>query len=112
MLLHLVYESKGSNRERHEAEVETIECRRCGPDKPKLAKPPFRTELGERIQKEICSGCWAEWLQHQTLLINHYGLDPRDAKAREFLYGQIETVLLGGGEGKQVDTSQQGQIEW
>ena len=75
--------------------METIECSRCGPEKPTLAKPPFRTELGKRIQEKICSGCWTEWLQHQTLLINHYGLDPRDKKAREFLYGQIETVLLG-----------------
>jgi hypothetical protein len=39
-------------------------------------------------------------------------LDPRDAKAREFLYSQIETVLLGGGDGKQVDTTQQGEIKW
>ncbi len=95
-----------------EATVETIECRRCGPDKPKLPRAPFRTELGERIQGQICSDCWAEWLQHQTLLINHYGLDPRDAKAREFLYAQIETVLLSDGEAEQVDTSKQGQIEW
>ena len=98
--------------ERREAEVETIQCKRCGPEKNKLAKPPFRTELGTSIQEQICSECWAEWLQHQTLLINHYGLDPREKKAREFLYGQIETVLLGRGEGKQVDTSQQGEIEW
>ncbi len=48
----------------------------------------------------------------QTLLINHYGLDPRDAEARKFLYGQIETVLLGGGKGKEVDLSQKGEIEW
>ena len=95
-----------------EAELETIECRRCGPEKPTLAKPPFRNDLGKRIQERICSACWADWLQHQTLLINHYGLDPREAKAREFLYGQIETVLLGGGKGKEVDTSQKGEIEW
>ena len=95
-----------------EATVETIECRRCGPDKPKLSRAPFRTELGERIQGQICSDCWAEWLQHQTLLINHYGLDPRDAKAREFLYSQIEKVLLSDEEGEQVDTSKQGEIEW
>jgi Fe-S cluster biosynthesis and repair protein YggX len=94
------------------SEIETIECKRCGPEKPTLAKAPFRSELGTRIQEQICSTCWAEWLQHQTLLINHYGLDPREAKAREFLYGQIETVLLGDGEGEQVDTSQQGQIKW
>ena len=92
--------------------METIDCRRCGPDKPKLAKSPFRTDLGERILDKICSNCWAEWLQHQTLLINHYGLDPREAKAKDFLYAQIETVLLGEGDGEQIDTSKQGSIEW
>ena len=105
-------QARASNTECREADVETIECKRCGPDKPKLARPPFRTELGTSIQEQICSECWADWLQHQTLLINHYGLDPREAKAKEFLYGQIETVLLEGGEGKQVDTSQHGEIEW
>jgi Fe-S cluster biosynthesis and repair protein YggX len=76
-----------------------------------MEKPPFRNAIGERVQEEICRECWGEWLQHQTLLINHYGLDPRDPKAREFLYEQIETVLLEGGEGDQVDTSKQGTIE-
>lgn len=92
--------------------ADTIQCRRCGDDAPRLGKPPFRTELGERIVAEICANCWQEWLQHQTLLINHYGLDPRDAKARAFLYEQIEDVLLGSGRGEQIDTSQQGSIEW
>jgi Fe-S cluster biosynthesis and repair protein YggX len=90
----------------------TIECRRCGEGAPRLPKPPFRTELGERIVGEICADCWKDWLQHQTLLINHYGLDPREPKAREFLYEQIETVLLKGGEGEDIDTSKQGEIEW
>lgn len=77
-----------------------------------MARPPFRNELGERIVAEICADCWKDWLQHQTLLINHYGLDPREPKARAFLYEQIEKVLLGDGEGEQVDTSKQGSIEW
>ncbi len=92
--------------------TETIECRRCGAGATPLAKPPFRTELGERILAEICADCWKDWLQHQTLLINHYGLDPREAKAREFLYEQIEQVLLQGGDGKEIDTTRQGSIEW
>jgi Fe-S cluster biosynthesis and repair protein YggX len=91
---------------------ETIHCRRCDKDAPALEKAPFRTELGTRIQAEICGDCWQEWLQHQTLLINHYGLDPRDKKARDFLYEQIEQVLLEGSGGKEIDTSQQGSIEW
>jgi Fe-S cluster biosynthesis and repair protein YggX len=88
-----------------------IQCRRCG-EGPKLERAPFRTDLGGRVVAEICQNCWKEWLQHQTLLINHYGLDPRDPKSREFLYGQIESVLLGDGDAEQVDTSKQGSVEW
>ena len=89
-----------------------IRCRRCGEDVPALEKAPFRNELGERIVAEICASCWQEWLKHQTQLINHYGLDPRDPKSRAFLYEQIEQVLLQGGDGKDIDTSKQGEIAW
>jgi Fe-S cluster biosynthesis and repair protein YggX len=95
-----------------EVRVETIQCTRCGEENPRLDKPPFRTDLGERIQASICQACWKEWLQHQTLLINHYGLDPRDPTAREFLYQQVEQVLLKGGDGEEIDTSKEGTIEW
>jgi Fe-S cluster biosynthesis and repair protein YggX len=91
---------------------ETIRCRRCEQDAAPLAKAPFRSDLGERILSEICASCWQEWLQHQTLLINHYGLDPRDKAARSFLYEQIEQVLFEGGGGKEIDTSKEGTIEW
>lgn len=91
---------------------ETIRCRRCEQDAAPLAKPPFRNELGARIHAEICTGCWQEWLQHQTLLINHYGLDPRDKAARSFLYEQIEQVLFEGSGGREIDTSKEGTIEW
>jgi len=90
----------------------TIHCRRCGKDAAPLAKAPFKSELGERILAQVCAACWQDWLKHQTLLINHYGLDPRDPRAREFLYEQIEQVLFQGGEGKDIDTSKQGTIEW
>ncbi len=89
-----------------------IQCRRCGKESAALAKAPFRTELGDRILAQICSSCWQEWLQHQTLLINHYGLDPRDKRARAFLYEQIEQVLFEGEKGEEIDTTQQGSIEW
>lgn len=90
--------------------METIHCRRCRKDAPALEKAPFRNPLGERIHGEICQDCWADWLQHQTLLINHHGLDPRDPRARSFLYEQIETVLLKGEKGESVDTSRKGTI--
>lgn len=92
--------------------LQTIRCHRCKEDRAALASPPFRGERGERILSRICEGCWAEWLKHQTLLINHYGLDPRDAGARAVLYQQIDDVLLGDGEARPIDTSQQGSIQW
>ena len=92
--------------------METIQCQRCGEKASKLAKAPFRSELGERILSGICQSCWSDWLKHQTLLINHYGLDPRDSKARQFLYKQVEEVLLGGGDADEIDVTKQGTIEW
>ena len=89
--------------------VDTIKCSRCKKDAPKLEKAPFRNPIGERVHEGICQNCWSDWLEHQTLLINHHGRDP---KAREFLYSQVETVLLKGESGEKVDTSQQGNIEF
>jgi Fe-S cluster biosynthesis and repair protein YggX len=89
-----------------------VDCSRCQRSSPALDRPPFRNPRGETIHSRICRNCWADWLKHQTQLINHYGLDPRDPEAREFLYTQIDEVLLGGGEGAQVDTSKEGTIEW
>lgn len=90
---------------------DAFQCRRCG-EGPELARAPFRNEVGERILASICQNCWKDWLEHQTLLINHYGLDPRDAKARKFLYEQVEKVLLGDGDAEGIDTSKQGDIAW
>ncbi len=92
--------------------VDTIDCKRCSKEAAALEKAPFRTELGERLLRRICRLCWSDWLQHQTLLINHYGLDPREASSKKFLYEQIEEVLLGDGEAEQVDTSRKGEIGW
>ncbi len=91
--------------------MNTVACRRH-PDTPgpAVATPPFRSDLGERICREICARCWQDWLQHQTLLINHFGLDPRKREAREFLYAQVKAVLFGEGEPAAIDTSLQGTI--
>lgn len=92
--------------------MDTIECKRCGEENPQLDKPPFRNEVGRRVQEEICRSCWSDWLDHQTLLINHYGLDVRDPESRKFLYGKIEELLLEGGTDEELDTSLEGQIDW
>ncbi|MGI9037396.1 MAG: oxidative damage protection protein [Gemmatimonadota bacterium] len=95
------------------SETSDFTCVRCERDDPQpLAAPPFPDERGMRIHGEICTECWEEWKKQQMLLINHYGLNVRDKKAREFLYKNLDAFLFGGGEEAEIDTSQEGNIDW
>ena len=70
-------------------------CVRCGRPGERLAAPPLPNALGQRIFESICQVCWKEWLKQQTAVINHYGLDVRDPKARQLLLGHTETYFFG-----------------
>ena len=90
--------------------AEEIQCVRCGQTNPRIARPPLRNELGERIHASICQNCWSEWLRYQTALINHYGLDVREPQAREFLTANMEAFLFRTAGTEQIDTSRKGTI--
>ncbi len=87
-----------------------VTCKRCGNERAGLDAPPFRDELGARIQRSICQVCWDEWLKRQMQLINHYALDVRQPEAREFLRRNVEAFLFGEGRADEIDTSQQGKL--
>jgi Fe-S cluster biosynthesis and repair protein YggX len=89
-----------------------VTCVRCGQTRGGLPFAPFNNDLGRRIHTGICQTCWSEWLQHQTMLINHYGLNLQDPDARKLLLENTEKFLFGTGEADQVDTSKQGTIQW
>lgn len=89
-----------------------ITCVRCGETRAGLEKAPFRNPTGERIQAQVCQVCWKEWLGYQTALINHYGLDVREADAREFLMRNMDSYLFKTGDTENIDTTKQGSIEW
>jgi Fe-S cluster biosynthesis and repair protein YggX len=72
-----------------------VTCVRCGQSRARLAAPPLRNDLGNRVYDSICQVCWKEWLQQQTAIINHYALDLRDPRSREFLTAQTEAFLFG-----------------
>lgn len=93
--------------------MSAFDCVRCDRDDPRqLDSAPFADERGERIKRDICADCWEEWKQRQMLLINHYGLNVREPRAREFLYQNLEAFLFGGGEAADIDTSQEGDVSW
>lgn len=59
---------------------------------------PFQNELGQQLFDTICSVCWTEWIKMQQQLINHYALNLRDPKAKEFLFRNMEQFLFSGGQ--------------
>jgi Fe-S cluster biosynthesis and repair protein YggX len=62
-----------------------------------LDRPPYPGELGRRIYEQVSKEAWAQWLRHQTLLINEYRLTPIEPKARKFLEAEMEKFFFGTG---------------
>jgi Fe-S cluster biosynthesis and repair protein YggX len=61
---------------------------------------PYPGELGNRIYASISKEAWAQWVAHQTMLINENRLTPIEPKARAFLVAEMEKFLFGGGSEK------------
>ena len=62
-----------------------------------LDRAPYPGELGRRIFEQVSKEAWAQWLRHQTLLINEYRLTPIEPKARKFLEAEMEKFFFGAG---------------
>ena len=71
----------------------TITCVRCGLSRDRQAFPPFPNERGKKLFEEVCAVCWAEWLKYQQQLINHYALNLREPKSKEYLLEQMGQFL-------------------
>ncbi len=90
-----------------------FKCARCGRQNAPLGYAPIPTELGQKIGAEICGECWQEWLQKQKQIINHFGIDISNPDSHEFLFDQMKIFFYDEGvELKQIDTSQEGKVNW
>ncbi|MCB0208273.1 MAG: oxidative damage protection protein [Anaerolineae bacterium] len=72
-----------------------VQCVKLGRELPGMEKPPFPGELGDRIYDNVSQEGWQLWLEHQVLLINHYGLVLADPNHRKFLIEQLEEFFFG-----------------
>src|SRR5689334_22401231 len=59
-----------------------IVCTRCNRVMPKMQRAPFRNELGQKIQNQICAECWREWIGMGTKVINELRLPMSDPQAQ------------------------------
>jgi len=95
--------------------ADDIKCKHCGEKRPALGFALLPNELGRRIATEICQPCWAGWLQKQTQIINHYGLDLTSPDAQNFLFDNIKGFLFGEVSQipeAEIDTTKEGTVKW
>ena len=93
--------------------ADMVKCKHCGEKRPALGFAPLPNELGQRIAMEICQPCWAAWLQKQSQIINHYGLDLTSPDAQNFLFDNIKGFLFEETpQLAQIDTSKEGSVKW
>lgn len=71
-----------------------VQCIKLGVEAEGLDLPPYPGELGQRIFNNVSKQAWADWLKHQTMLINEYRLTPIEPKARKFLEEQMEKFFF------------------
>jgi Fe-S cluster biosynthesis and repair protein YggX len=75
----------------------TVHCIKLQREAEGLARPPYPGALGQRVYEEVSKQAWADWLRHQTMLINENRLSPMDPKARRFLEEHMEKYFFGEG---------------
>lgn len=73
-----------------------IHCIKLGVDAEGLDRPPYPGSLGQRIFENASKKAWAEWIEHQTRLINEYRLSLSSPDARKFLAAEMEKYFFGG----------------
>jgi Fe-S cluster biosynthesis and repair protein YggX len=74
-----------------------VQCVLLKREAPGLERAPYPGELGQRIFAGVSKEAWAQWLKHQTMLINEYRLTPIEPKARKFLETEMEKFFFGAG---------------
>jgi len=74
-----------------------VNCVKIGREAEGLVRVPYPGDLGKRVFENVSKQAWADWLKHQTMLINENRLSPMDPKARKFLEEQMEQYFFGEG---------------
>ena len=78
----------------------TVFCVKLQREAEGLAFAPWPGELGKRVFESVSKQAWADWLAHQTMLINENRLSPLDPKHRAFLAAEMEKYFFGDGSSK------------
>lgn len=77
--------------------VRMVQCVRLNAEAEGLDFAPVPGALGQKIYEQVSKEGWAQWLKHQTMLINENRLSMLDPRARQYLLKQCEAFFFGEG---------------
>jgi Fe-S cluster biosynthesis and repair protein YggX len=78
----------------------TVKCVVLKREAEGLDYQPYPGDLGRRIYDNVSKEGWAQWVAHQTMLINENRLTTIEPKARAFLVKEMEKFFFGEGSEK------------
>jgi len=78
----------------------TVNCKKLGKEAEGLSFQTWPGELGKKVFENISQEAWNMWVNHQTMLINEYRLNPMDPEAKKMIVKEMEKFLFGDGADK------------
>jgi Fe-S cluster biosynthesis and repair protein YggX len=75
----------------------TVDCIKLKQTLPALDFPPYPGEMGKKLWEQVSKQAWADWMKHQTMLVNENRLNLADQRARQYLARQMDNYFFGGG---------------
>lgn len=74
-----------------------VKCVKLGKEAEGLDYQTYPGDLGKKVFENVSKEGWKLWMDHQTMLINEYRLNPLDPKARKMIEEQMEQFFFGEG---------------
>lgn len=74
-----------------------VKCVKLGREAEGLDYQTWPGELGKKIFENVSKEAWQMWMNHQTMLMNEYRINPLDPKARKFIQDEMEKYFFGPG---------------
>lgn len=73
-----------------------VNCMKLGKEAEGLSFQTWPGELGKKVFDNISQEAWNMWVNHQTMLINEYRLNPMEASAKKMIVEEMEKFLFSG----------------
>ncbi len=84
-------------RKAEETMAHMVFCTKYKAEMEGLDEPPFDSDFGQKIYKNVSKKAWGEWVERQKMLLNEYRLQPWTREAQEFLVEQMNEFFFGEG---------------